>query len=354
MVAMSGGVDSSVAALLLTRAGYECIGMTAILFGDASVAGPCCGTEGANSAECVCNNLGIEFRHIDLSELFEKQVIERFLGEYDQGRTPNPCSDCNRFIKFDTFFRYADEWGCDYVATGHYARIVKLDDGTHMLGPGIDNNKDQSYFLACIPPDRLQRVMFPLGDIEKSEVRRLAAEARLPTAHRAESQDVCFMHNGAGIGELMGWHMGRQPVPGNVVNEAGEVISTHRGYQQYTVGQRRGMLLGGGTEGLVVHRVEPKTNTVIVAQKDAHPLDWIGLKDFVDMAPGRWQLGQDIMVRCRYRQTLFPARVLEHEGRLRVYPMEKQYGVALGQWCVGYEGEHVLFGGIIDSVEYER
>lgn len=354
MVAMSGGVDSSVAALLLTRAGYECIGMTAILFGDASAAGPCCGTEGANSAECVCNKLGIEFRHIDLSELFEKQVIERFLGEYDAGRTPNPCSDCNRFIKFDTFFKYADEWGCDFVATGHYARIVTLPDGTHMLGPGIDNNKDQSYFLACIPPQRLQRVLFPLGDIDKGEVRRLAAEALLPTAHRAESQDVCFMHNGAGIGELMSWHLGKQPQPGEVVNEAGEVISTHKGYQQYTVGQRRGMLLGGGTEGLVVHRVEPQTNRVVVAQKDAHPLDYVVLKDFLDMAPGRWQLGQDIMVRLRYRQQLFPARVLEQDGELRVYPMSRQYGAALGQWCVGYEEDRVLFGAIIDGMEYEK
>ncbi|MCB1188531.1 tRNA 2-thiouridine(34) synthase MnmA [bacterium] len=352
MVAMSGGVDSSVAALMLTRAGYECIGMTAILFGDASAAGPCCGTEGANSAECVCNKLGIEFRHIDLSELFEEQVIGRFLGEYDAGRTPNPCSDCNRFIKFDTFFKYADEWGCDYVATGHYARIIE-DGSARLLGTGIDNNKDQSYFLACIPPHRLKRVLFPLGGIDKPEVRRLAREAMLPTAHRTESQDVCFMHNGAGIDELMSWHMGKAPEPGEVVDEAGNVLSTHKGYQRYTVGQRRGMRLGGGTEGLVVHRVEPETNRVVVAMKDAHPLDYVGLRDFVDMAPGRWQLGQDIQVRMRYRQPLFKARVLEHEGQLRVYPLERQYGAALGQWCVGYDGDVVLFGGIIDGVEYE-
>ena len=162
------------------------------------------------------------------------------------------------------------------------------------------------------------------------------------------------MHNGAGIGELMSWHLGREPEPGEVVNEAGDVISGHTGYQRYTVGQRRGMLLGGGTEGLVVHRVEPETNRVIVAQKDAHPLDYVALREFVDMAPGRWQAGQDIMVRLRYRQTLFPARVLEHAGHTRVYPLERQYGAALGQWCVGYDKDAVLFGGIIENVSYER
>src|SRR5687768_7267448 len=185
LVAMSGGVDSSVAALLMQQQGYEVVGMTAELFGDASAAGPCCGKAGICMAGAVCEKLGIEHHQVDLTGLFEAQVIDRFLDGYESGRTPNPCADCNRFIKFDAFFEYADKLGCELLATGHFARTIG-----GCLATGIDPNKDQSYFLACIPPQLLARVRFPIGELTKPQVRELAAAAELPTATRKESQDI--------------------------------------------------------------------------------------------------------------------------------------------------------------------
>ena len=346
---MSGGVDSSVAALELQRAGYEVVGMTALLFGDGSVAGPCCGKEGADSAQSVCEALGIEHHWIDLSELFEKKVIERFLDEYEQGRTPNPCSDCNRFVKFDTFFEYAAQWDCELLATGHYARIA---DGC--LARAADRSKDQSYFLACIAPEKLARIRFPLGELTKPEVRALASAANLPSAERKESMDVCFMHNGAGLKELLLWHRGSEPQAGDVVTEDGRVVGRHSGAQLYTVGQRRGLALGGGTEGLAVLRIDAGRNEVIVADRTAHPVRALTLQDFTNMAPDRWASGDSVDVRVRYRQGEWSAHVEFDGDRATVTPEGRQYMIAEGQWCVGYRGETVLFGGIIEQVDLSR
>lgn len=363
LVAMSGGVDSSVAALLMQRAGYEVVGMTAELFGDASAAGPCCGKVGICMAGAVCEKLGIEHHQVDLTELFEAQVIERFISGYENGRTPNPCADCNRFIKFDAFFEYADKLGCDLLATGHYARIV---DGH--LATGLDSNKDQSYFLACIPPERLARVRFPIGELTKPQVRELAAQAQLPTAARKESQDICFMGNGVGISELMSWHRGRAPQPGRLVDDTGRELGMHRGVEHYTIGQRRGLNLGGGTEGLAVQHLDPATNTVVVAQRGSHPVRRLVLSDFTDLAPGLWREGETVTVRGRYRQPLWRARIFGGAGgpacdlatgtaacptwQVTVEPQEDVFHMAPGQWCVGYDEDVVLFGGIIRSVEY--
>ena len=378
---MSGGVDSSAAALLLSRADYDVIGMTALLFGEASAAGPCCGREGGQSAAAVCAHLGLEHRQIDLSDFFEEQVITRFIGEYRAGRTPNPCSDCNRFVKFDRFFEYADEWGCEYLATGHYAKtvaraslpVIPLTDRDKsaardgrppekLLAVAADSAKDQSYFLACIAPEKLARVLFPLGDLTKPQVRALAAEAGLPTAQRAESQDVCFMSHGAGVAQLLSWHAGAEPQGGPIVDEAGRVLGQHPGIEHFTVGQRKGLRLGGGTEGLVVHRVEPESKTVVVAQHDAHPIAALRLAQFTDMAPGLWSSSDELELRARYRQALWPGRVelaaaapaQESGASAIVRPLAPQHSAAPGQWCVGYRDGVVLFGGIIERVEYER
>jgi len=364
---MSGGVDSSVAALLMQHQGCEVIGLTALLFGDASAAGPCCGREGAASAAAVCAQLGIEHRRVDLSELFERQVIERFIGEYRSGRTPNPCSDCNRFIKFDRFFELARAWDCELLATGHYARIVERAVGhdsapasqRHLLASARDSAKDQSYFLACIRAERLSLIRFPLGELTKPQVRAIAAEAGLPTAQRADSQDVCFMANRTGLAQLLSWHHGELPQRGPIVDEDGHVLGEHPGAVHFTVGQRKGLRLGGGSEGLVVHRVEPQTNTVVVAQRDAHPIAALHLSDVVDMAPGLWSAGEQALLRSRYRQPLWPGRIEQgssvgDRSRLSVVPLEPQYGAAPGQWCAAYRDGVVLCGGIINEIEYQK
>lgn len=349
LVAMSGGVDSSVAALLLQRAGYECVGMTANLFGAASAAGPCCGREGASSAGEVCDALGIEHHWIDMSEAFERQVISRFASEYQQGRTPNPCSDCNRFLKFDTFFEHAARLGCAQLATGHHARI---EGG--LMKTAADENKDQTYFLACIPPERLGRILFPVGDHPKDDVRALAAEAGLPTATRDESQDICFLPKGIGIGALLEWQTGKAPSPGKIVTEDGRVLGEHPGVEHFTIGQRRGLRLGGGTEGLVVHRIDAKGNRVVVAPRDAHPVNRITLESLTDMAPALWHTGDTVQVRARYRQDTWPARIEREGGTVVAYPEAEQFSIAKGQWLAGYLDSTVLFGGIIHFVEHAR
>jgi tRNA-specific 2-thiouridylase len=356
LVAMSGGVDSSVAALLLRRQGYDVIGFTAELFGDTSAAGPCCGRAGIGAAHAVCDQLSIPHHVANLCDEFEERVIKRFIAEYRAGHTPNPCTDCNRFIKFDLFFEVARKYGCDFVATGHHARITPQDSqhGSRLLRRGVDPDKDQSYFLACITPEKLDRLLFPIGGYTKPQVRKLAADAGLPTATREESQDICFMPSGTGVAELLSWHLDHLPQPGPIVDEQEHVLGQHPGVEHFTIGQRAGLRLGGGSEGLVVHQLLPETNTVVVAKRNAHPVARLELSEFIDLAPGLWKSGERLQVRGRYRQPTWESTVHRNGPNATVMPVGEQFNLAPGQWVVGYLDDIVTCGGIIDNIEYLR
>ena len=359
-VGMSGGVDSSVAALLLKQAGHEVIGVTMSIWpGDSEAGGPAGGLaarpvrdscygpgEAADieDAARVCARLGIPHHVVDLRDAYRKLVLEHTRAEYLAGRTPNPCVRCNRLVKFGLLVeKLADTaGGVDAFATGHYARIsFDSSTGRWAVRTAADPAKDQSYFLCLLGQEQLARAMFPLGDLSKPEVRRLAREAGLDVHDRAESQDFAA-----------GGYRSVIELPdreGKVTDAEGTVIGSHRGHWGYTVGQRRGLGVGGGLP-LYVTRIDAARN-VVVAGPDAGlwrselvagDVSWMGLAGLVGPA----RLG----VKIRYRNREAPALVSPlPDGRVRVVFDEPQRAIAPGQMAVGYDGERIAFAGTIEG-----
>ena len=348
-VAMSGGVDSSVAALLRVRAGAEVVGLTMQLWdSDCSDAGTkaCCGLEHAMDARNVCRALGATHKLLDLREEFKAQVVDVFVREYVSGRTPNPCVRCNTFLKWDALWKAAQAEGCRKLSTGHYARIVEVPHG-HELRRAADPAKDQSYFLWGIPRDLLARTIFPLADLPKSDTRQLAAEARLPTAAKRESQDICFVPGG----DYRALVRERAPdspllLPGPIVGPGGVVLGTHDGLACYTVGQRRGVKVAW-TEPLYVTRIDAAANTLhLGAASDL-------LADALELEQENWLLqeGEDmpesVTVQVRYRSAPIPCRVERGARGTRLLLAEPASAPAPGQSMVVYDGDRVLGGGVL-------
>ena len=240
LVAMSGGVDSAVAALLLKEAGLRVTGLTMknYCYGDADVPDrSCCSLEAIDDARRECDRLGIAHRVADVEELFTREVIGDFLSEYENARTPNPCVRCNSIVRFRTLIDYADKLGIDFVATGHYSRVFETPSGRRYLARALHRGKDQSYFLSGVHGDTLGRLLFPLGDYDKGAVRRRAEDAGMPVAMKEESQEVCFVPEGTLESFLAASRVSASP--GHIENVGGEVVGTHDGLAPYTVGQRR-------------------------------------------------------------------------------------------------------------------
>ncbi len=370
-VAMSGGVDSSVAALLLARQGFEVVGFTAKLL-DGEEGGKCCSLDAAYRARRSCGMLGVEHVTVNLEEEFRARVIQTFVDEYRAGRTPNPCVDCNRFIKFDRFLKVADWLGCRFLATGHYARIglrpretfapVDKRVGDTMrsgrervanllqLLRGADREKDQSYFVAVIAREQMERVMFPCGDITKQEARVLAAEAGLPTVEARESQDACFLTAERDVEYWVERLTGEPPKRGEIVGLNGEKLGEHAGIERFTRGQRRGLGVGGGPPLYVVD-LEPENGRVVAGEAGSRPISHITLAHVNILAEGYTRGNREVMVRTRYRQQEKRA-VLEEleEGGLRVRFASPQEFISPGQWCVFYDRELVVGCGMIDRI----
>jgi tRNA-specific 2-thiouridylase len=292
----------------------------------------------------VAAQLGIEFHTFDFEDEYRKLVYEYMIDEYKAGRTPNPDVLCNKYMKFDLFMREADKLGCDLVATGHYARVARDADGiTHLLA-GVDQNKDQSYFLCQLTQDQLKRVLFPIGQLEKTAVRELAHQHGLVVADKKDSQGICFV----GKVDMQDFLAARiQPHEGKIITTAGEVIGQHRGFEFYTIGQRGGLGIGGGTPYYVVER-RPETNEVIVAVGDEDPalfrseLVATNLTETIEGNFAKHQ-GQPLLARIRYRQPLANCTL---EGE-RVVFKQPQRAVAPGQFIAFYVGDELIGSGTI-------
>ncbi len=349
LVAMSGGVDSSVAAKLLCDAGNLCIGCTMKLYDNADAgidrAHTCCSLDDVEDARSVAHRLGMDYFVFNFSDDFREKVIDKFVASYLSGRTPNPCIDCNRYMKFDKLFDRADVLGCDKIATGHYARI-DFADGRYRLKKALDETKDQSYVLYAMTQKQLSRTLFPLGDLAKSETRRIADAAGFVNADKPDSQDICFVPDGD-YAKIIELHMGRPAAPGNFIDPTGKVLGKHAGIIRYTVGQHRG--LGIDTPGKrYVCAVNAADNTVTLGEAGDLMRREAIVNDF------NWIAGEAPAspIRCkaklRYRQVEQPAVVTPRaDGSVQILFDEPQRAVTPGQASVLYDGEVVLGGGTV-------
>jgi tRNA-specific 2-thiouridylase len=354
LVAMSGGVDSSVAALRLVRAGYEVVGVTLHLWDypeeveDAKAR--CCAPEDQHDARRVADALDIGHYVFDRRELFRREVVEPFVGAYLEGRTPSPCNDCNRTVKLTELFRVADTLGARLVATGHYARILGDSRGIRRIARGRDAQKDQSYFLHATPADQIARLVFPLGESSKAEVRAEAVAAGLPGAAKGESQELCFIGAGDGAYAAFVEERGAGRVrPGPIVDETGRVLARHDGVHRFTVGQRKGLGIATGRPTFV-ERIDGATGTVHVASGE-RLLGHEALVTDVRLGERVTLPLEDVSVRVRYRHEGAAARVEAHRDGARVVFAEPTRALTPGQVAVFYEGACVVGGGRITAGE---
>ena len=355
LIAMSGGVDSSVAAYLMKQAGYRCMGATMRLYQNEDLGQcsfhTCCSAKDVEDAADVAFQLDIPFEVINYTDEFREKVIKKFIATYETGGTPNPCIDCNRYMKFDKMLAFAREHGLDYVVTGHYARIEQdPDTGRWLLKKALYGEKDQSYVLYVLTQDELAHTRFPLGGMDKPSIRALAERAGFCNAHKHDSQDICFVPDGDYVTFLQ--RQGLTLTPGYFLDEAGRVLGRHRGLPCYTTGQRKGLGVGGSAYPLYVLRKDAKTNTVVLGPEEhlysgrtvIEQCNWIAFEDLAEP------------VRCtaktRYSQTEAAATVSPLPGgRAEVVFDTPQRALTAGQSAVFYDGDTVLGGGWICAQE---
>lgn len=354
VVGMSGGVDSSVAAYLLKEQGYDVIGVTMQIWQEEDVCsvsenGGCCGISAVEDARRVANMLGIPYYVMNFRSDFQKNVIDYFVSEYENGRTPNPCNACNRYVKWESLLQRSLEIGADYIATGHYARVEKLTNGRYAIRNSVTAAKDQTYALYNLTQDQLSKTLMPVGDYEKPEIRKIAEEIGLPVASKSDSQDICFVpdHDYAAFIER---ETGRRSMPGNFVDVQGNIMGTHKGMIHYTIGQRKGLGITSDAP-LFVKELRPSTNEVVLCRSNelfantcyVDRVNFMGLarEDLTDK-------GLEVMGKVRYshkgqKAMIFPTA----DGGLRCEFEEPVRAITPGQAAVFYLGEHVACGGTL-------
>lgn len=351
VVGMSGGVDSSVAAYLLKEQGYDVIGVTMQIWQEKDVytqsaEGGCCGLSAVDDARRVANVLGIPYYVMNFREDFQKKVIDYFVGEYVNGRTPNPCIACNRYVKWESLLHRSMEIGADYIATGHYARIVQLPNGRYTIRNSVTKQKDQTYALFNLTQEQLQHTLMPVGDYEKSQIREIAERAALPVAHKQDSQDICFVpdHDYAGF---IARETGRKEEQGNFVDESGNIIGQHRGIIHYTIGQRKGLGITAETP-LFVKEIRPETNEVVICKSEGLFSKVCRVENVNYMALPEIEEGMEVIGKVRYSHQGAPCRLYSlPDGQLECRFYEAQRAMTPGQAAVFYQDDHILCGGTI-------
>ncbi len=352
VVGMSGGVDSSVAAYLLKEQGYDVIGVTMQIWQDEKEEvleenGGCCGLSAVEDARRVAQVLGIPYYVMNFKKEFRKNVMDYFMAEYLAGRTPNPCIACNRYVKWEALLNRSLEIGADYIATGHYARVEQLPNGRYAVRNSVTAKKDQTYALYNLTQEQLARTLMPVGAYTKEEIREIAVKNNLPVAHKADSQDICFVPDGDYAGLIEREAPGSVPGEGNFVTKDGTVLGRHKGITHYTIGQRKGLGLAMGHH-VFVTEIRPETNEVVIGEADdvfsetlvCRQINFMGMENLLE--PRR------VFAKIRYAHQ-GEWCTIDRSGKDEVICFFDRpvRAVTPGQAAVFYEGEYVLGGGVI-------
>lgn len=355
LMAMSGGIDSTVAAMLLKEQGYELIGVTYRTFDNISRGclekeKGCCSVDSLFEAKRMAEDMGFEHRILDIRQEFKDRVIANFIDEYLQGRTPNPCVVCNSTIKWGKLIETADELGCDFIATGHYARIGRQGNRWY-LRKGADSSKDQTYFLWTLTQENLARTLFPLGELTKPEVRKIAYDHGYEKLSRkGESQEICFIPDNdyrAFLTEQVE-NFTEKYGPGYFVDATGKKLGMHKGFPHYTIGQRKGLGIALGQPMFVI-AIRPEDNTVVLGTRDELQGKTFYAKDISLMKYAQIPEGMEVTAKIRYRNEGGKASLFPEGERLRVVFHDSMDSITPGQSAVFYEGEDLVGGGVIDD-----
>ncbi len=351
VVGMSGGVDSSVAAYLLKKAGYDVIGVTMQIWQEDNTSqeenGGCCGLSAVDDARRVAEHLAIPYYVMNFKREFKCKVMDYFVEEYLRGRTPNPCIACNRYVKWEALLDRSLEIGADYIATGHYARIDTLPNGRMAVRNSVTSAKDQTYALYNLTQEQLSKTLMPVGEYTKDEIRQIAVEAGLPVAHKADSQDICFVPDGDYSSFIESVAGDRVPKPGNFVDLNGKVLGRHKGITHYTIGQRRGLELPMG-ERVFVTQIRPESAEVVIGKNEelfttkvlCENVNYMGMEDLKE--PRR------VLAKIRYNHKGEYCTIEKQtDGKVLCNFEQPVRAATPGQAVVFYEGEYVLGGGTI-------
>ena len=351
VVGMSGGVDSSVAAYLLKKQGYNVIGVTMQIWQDTAAPheGGCCGITAVDDARRVAAQIGIPYYVMNFKQEFQQEVIDYFTAEYLAGRTPNPCIACNRYVKWEALLQRSLEIGADYIATGHYARIDRLDNGRYAIRNSVTASKDQTYALYNLTQEQLAHTLFPIGDYTKDRIREIAEEAGLMVAHKPDSQDICFVPDGDYAEFIKNEVPGKVPPPGNFVDKNGNILGRHKGITHYTIGQRRGLEIAAGHR-IFVTDIRPETNEVVIGENDDIFTSEVICENVNFMSIEGLKPGEKVNVKAkiRYNHSGEFGTIEAIDGEKVLCRFDRPVRAATpGQAMVFYDGEHIVGGGTI-------